>query len=279
MSDTHDPTNRSEPDDLRFAPPPAEQPDRAAEAAASSDAAPDTAADEFALSSAEVDLDAALAAISALDDVLAEKEAAERAEIERERAVERAQAEREARLKNPELFFPMPPLTTMQRGRLDSVLPALVLIGAGAWLTFTLTSGGPAPSLALITLLAGGIPGVILLARWLASGRWAIGALFWGLSLALVSGISAALLTQDALVSGWPLLAAGPGLAFMVTAVAAGEGRLLLPGALLTLSSLAALLVTDRRLPDELLALLATAWPAAIIAIAVLLLLPLLARR
>lgn len=235
-------------------------------------------ADELS-SAPEVDLDAALAAISALDDMLAEQEAAEQAELARQQADEDTRANRQARLQNPELFFPMPSLSTLPRGRLDSVVPALALIGIGAWLTFTLTTGGGVPSPALLVLVIGAGLGLSLLVHWLASGRWALGALFFALCILLVGGIFSFVLFQGTLPRDWPLLLMGPGLAFFITGVIAREGKLLLPGLLLAISSLVALVVTNQMLPEGTLATLAGLWPLALVIVAALLLLPRFARR
>ncbi|HLV37303.1 MAG TPA: hypothetical protein VKY59_19445, partial [Spirillospora sp.] len=179
----------------------------------------------------------------------------------------------------PELFFPMPSLSTIQRGRLDSVVPALVLIGIGAWLTFALTTGTGAPSIGLLALVMGGGLGLTLLVHWLNSGRWALGALFFALCILLMGGIFAFIWLQGTLPTDWPLLLMGPGLAFFITGVIAREGKLLLPGLLLAIGSLAALLVTNRLLPDTTISLLAGLWPLALVIVAVLLLLPRFARR
>jgi hypothetical protein len=230
-------------------------------------------------SAPEVDLDAALAAISALDDMLAEQEASELAELARQQAEEDARAKRQARLQSPELFFPMPSLSMMQRGRLDSVVPALALIGIGAWLTFALTTGTSAPSLGLLALVIGAGLGLTLLVHWLNSGRWALGTLFFGLCSLLVGGIFAFVFAQGTLPTDWPLLLMGPGLAFLITGVIAREGKLLPPGLLLVISSLAALAVTNRLLPEGVLSTLAGLWPLALVIVAVVLLLPRFARR
>ncbi|MAS36802.1 MAG: hypothetical protein CL610_22545 [Anaerolineaceae bacterium] len=227
----------------------------------------------------EVDLDAALAAISALDDVLAEEEAAEQAELARQQAEEQARADRQERLRNPELFFPMPSMSMMQRGRIDSVVPALVLVGSGAWLTFALTTGAGMPPPILLALVVCGGVGLTLLARWLASGRWALGALFFALNFVLAGGILALLLAQGTLPRDWPLLIIGPGVAFFITGIVAGESRVLLPGLLLAASSLVALLMTNDLLPRSTTSVLAGLWPAAILIILILLILPRFARR
>lgn len=74
----------------------------------------------------DLDVDAALQAVSSLSDMIAEKEAVEQ-------AVATAEAERSAREEefrsNP---FPRPPMSSLQRGQIASIVPALALIAIGA---------------------------------------------------------------------------------------------------------------------------------------------------
>ena len=97
-----------------------------------------------------LDIEAALAAVSTLSDVMAEQEAAELARIARIEAEAQAKVERQARMENPERFFSVPPLTTLKRGQLASIIPAVWLIGLGAWLTFTMTSTHTSPDTSLL---------------------------------------------------------------------------------------------------------------------------------
>ena len=223
----------------------------------------------------ELDLDAALAAVSTLDDMLAEQEAAEQAEIARQEAEVEAEQQRIARMERPELFFPMPPVLAMQRGRFDSVIPALALILIGIWLTFTLTTGAVVQTPLLVLALAGAAA-LAFLARWLASGRWALGSLFFALLILLTGAVLAVLVLNGMLAQGWPLLLVGPGLAYLLTGIIAGESRLLLPGVGLCFSGLAALILSYQIVAGSTLAAL---WPAALVILLVLFLLPSLARR
>lgn len=309
MTDEHEHPPKPDPDiagdDLRFAPPVEAEADDLTHADDADAAAPvqDDVQDDAQAESAEsdvaqdvpqpaddadadvlptapeVDLDAALAAISALDDILAEQEAAEQAELERQRAAEQALAERQARMERPEQFFPMPPVMTMQRGRIDSVVPALVLIAIGAWLTLTLTSEGSLPAAPLLILAAVGGLSVTLLARWLASGRWALGLLFFALAGLLTGGLFVVLAQQGSLPVAWPLLVAGPGAAFFLTGILAGDRRLLPPGLLIVLCSLIGLVVTQGLLPGEIVTVAASLWPVVLGIILVLVLLSITGRR
>jgi hypothetical protein len=286
-------------DDLRYAPPEVQDSEPVsddADAAVDDSPAALTASDEDALETlrlfppepsdvmpGDLDIEAALAAVSSISDMLAEKEAEELAEVERAEAARQAAAERQARLEHPERFFPVPPQTTLHRGQMASVIPALVLIGLGAWLTFTLTTSKAAPDPALmIGALAGGAA-LMLLSRWLTAGRWARGALFFALAL-LFGGGTILFLAQPAspgLGRGWPLLVAALGLAIMLTGILAqpSDRRLLWPGLLLVAAGGAGLAVTLNLLNSDLLNLAATWWPVPVVLLLFLLLLPLVARR
>lgn len=240
--------------------------------------------DVAAFSSSEgVDIEAALAAVSTLSDMLAEQEAAEQARIAQAEAEARAAEERRMRVEHPELFFPVPPQTVLKRGQMASVVPALLLMGIGAWLTFALTATQTPPSGALIAaVLVGGVV-VSLLARWLSSGRWANGSLFTALALLLVAGISAYLTlpTSPGYTRGWPLLLAGLGAAFILTALLAyqPDRRLIFPGLLLIVAAGVALTVTMNILPVGVLSLTANLWPVALVVVLLVWLLPVLRRR
>lgn len=274
-------------DELRFAPP-LDAPDEAAIEEALD--APDEAAIEEALAAitappepfdSPLDVDAALAAVSRLDDILAEEEAAEQARLAREQAEAEAAEQRAARLRHPEYFFAMPPLLITQRGRVDSVVPALALIAVGAWLTFTLTTSAapPDPLLALVVIAAA--LSATLLARWLAAGRWARGLLL--LALLILAGAAALYLVAagPGLAAGWPLLLLAPAAAFAGVGLLARprQPRLLLVAALLAAAALAGLAVAANVIPPATQAQIAPLWPIAAAALLVALALPLLRRR
>jgi len=268
------------PDELRYAPPVDEAPEDespADETEFASEDNPDSPVAE------ELDIAAALAAVSSLSDMLAEQEAAEQARIAQEEAEAQAQAERQARLEHPERFFPVPPMTTLKRGQSASVIPAIVLIVVGAGLTFALTAGNITLTPDLIAAVIGGGLGITLIARWLASGRWARGSLFFGLAFLLVGGIIFYLAQPASLgiERGWPLVLAGLGLPFVLTAFLAypSDRRLLFPGIALIAAGVIALTVTTGMLGDSLLTAASTFWPVALIALAIIWLLPIIFRQ
>ncbi len=230
-----------------------------------------------------VDIEAALAAVSSLSDMLAEQEAAEQAKIAQAEAEAQAAEERRMRVQHPELFFPVPPATVLRRGQLASVVPALLLIGLGAWLTFALTvAPSPLDGLIMAAVLLGGVS-VALLARWLSSGRWARGSLLVGLALLFMTGITLYLQQPAAMgfTQGWPLLVVGLGAAVLLTALLAypPERRLLLPGALLAVAGLIALVVTLGLLPAEVVTLAGTLWPVVLVVVLIVWLLPVVRRN
>lgn len=127
----------------------------------------------------DFDIDAALAALGSLDSVMSEQAAAEAAEQERLDAERRTEEEYQRWAESYQ--FPRPGMTRVQIGRPVSFIPAIGLIGLGALATF-----GSTLNLAITpTLLAGlasVVGGLALMSYWLASKRWARGALFLGLS-------------------------------------------------------------------------------------------------
>jgi hypothetical protein len=128
-----------------------------------------------------LDIDAALAAVGALPDLMAERDAAYDIERQRQQDVERTAEERERWRQG--YRFARPPQMRLQRGQPASVIPALILIAVGAYLTFALTLSQTPPAPGLVALLVCGAIGITLLSYWLNARRWARGALFGGLIL------------------------------------------------------------------------------------------------
>lgn len=230
-----------------------------------------------------LDIDAALAAVSSLSDVIAEQEAAEEARLARITAAEHAAAERQARIDRPEMFFDMPTAITLRRGHPASVVPAALLIGIGAWLTFTLTTSTTLPSNALLIGIALGGIGVALLAHWIASGRWARGAFFLGMLLLAVAGGSVFFAGADTpdLSAGWYLMVIAPGAALLLAAVLARplDRKLVLPGLTLILGGAAAFAISSGLLGTQIAAVVRMLWPVALAIVLALLVLPIIVRR
>jgi hypothetical protein len=229
-----------------------------------------------------LDIEGALAAVASLSDILAEQEAAEQARLARAEAEAIAAAERQTRLEHPELFFPMPPPATLHRGHIASVVPALLLILTGGWLTITLTIASPInPFLVAVVAIAG--IAVTLFVHWLSSGRWARGALFFALLL-LLMGVAIVYLVQPSapgLVQGWPLLLLAVGGAFLLAGLIGQpvERRVLLPALAFAVAGLSALTVTTGALSSTLAVAAASWWLLVALVVLVIWLLPVVFRQ
>lgn len=177
--------------------------------------------------------------------------------------------------------FPTPPASTLHRGQLASVVPALLLMGVGAYLTFLLTTSDVVLGVPAILALAVGGLGAMLVIQWISSARWATGSLFIGLVLLLTGGTVAFLILGDtlSLIEGYPLLLTAIGLAFVLTDVLVPSGRRVwLVGLLLGIAGLAGLVVTRQLLPSDVTAILSNLLPVAIGIVVVLVIAPLFQR-
>ncbi len=131
----------------------------------------------------EYDVEAALAALTTLNELAAPAPADEAPEAPAYGAP-------------PEGWhsdFRQPPLSALERGQAASVVPALLLVGVGVFFTMLLTSGLPLPAPDLVGAIALGAVGICLIAAWVSSGRWARGNLFMGV-VCLVGGALLAIL-------------------------------------------------------------------------------------
>ena len=228
----------------------------------------------------ELDIEAALAAVSSLSDAQAEREAEEaaaaavEAEREQESEAEEFEAAPPAPLKSP------PPLT-LRRGQLGSVIPALTLMGVGAWLTLSLTTDvGPLNNPVFVLGVVGAALILILTAQWLASRRWTRGILFVAVLALLLAG---ALYEDMVLRLGMagPLTLAALGGAFVLTGALGRppDRRLFLPGLLLLVGGAVAAVVSRGLLPGALPAGVAPYWWVVAAVLVVIWLLPVIFGR
>lgn len=185
----------------------------------------------------------------------------------------------------PPAFEPslaMPPMARLRRGQLGSLVPGLLLIGIGAWLTLTTTAGTP-PDLLLVIAVGVGAVVLTLLAQWISTGRWGRGYLFFAVFISLATAFFAFSFQPGglSLIRGWPLLIAALGVAMIVSTVLSrpSDQRLLPPGILLVTAGLIGVIVTSNVLPQRLLTAIAPWGPAVLIALTVLWLLPFVFRR
>lgn len=219
------------------------------------------------IAAAEVDLDAVLAA-AAISDAHAQEEAEER----------RTALKPTAYIP----MLPMPPLTTLQRGQLGSLVPGLLLVGGGAWLTFSAIAGR---AVAPEWIAAGVSAGVLLslLAYSLGNRLWTRGLVFVVIAALLIGGVFALGLLPGGidLTRGYPLLIGALGLAVILSAVLARPAypRLIPAGIVLIAASAAALAITSGYISSQLLSAAAPYWPVVVVVIVLLWLLPLVIRR
>lgn len=212
------------------------------------------------------DIDAALAAVASLSETVADAEAESHQQAE-------------------PTFVPemsMPPLTTLKRGQLGSLVPALLLIGVGAWLTLTTTTGAPPSPLLVAGVVIGGLV-LTLLAYWISSGRWSRGTLFFALVVLLVAGVIGFSLQPNGLnlTRAYPLLIVAVGLAVVLDGLLArpANARLIAPGALLVLAGVVGLTVTLNLIPPDVMTIAVPLAPVVLIVVVLLWLLPLVFRR
>ncbi len=220
-------------------------------------------------------IDAALAAVASFNEIVPEREA---------EAEARADAAHTAPAFVPAMQ--MPPLTTLKRGQLGSIVPALLLIGVGAWLTLLTTTGASPDPLLLVLVVVGGIV-LSLLAQWVGTGRWSRGVFLFALMVLLIAGAVAginAFAVQSGgidLVQGYPLLVTALGLAFLLDGILArpSNTRLIAPGVLLIVAGVVGLVVTLGLIPANILTFAAPLLPVVLVVAVVLVLLPLVFRR
>ncbi len=236
-----------------------------------------------------LNIDAALAALGSLTDVIAEREAEEareaarqaalKADAEEREAAARAAAEELARWK-ASYHMARPPMVKLGRGRIASVLPGVALMALGTYLTFAYTLGQP-PEPALLAALFAGWGALALLAYWLTAERWASGALFGALLIISAGSVTAHLLLNAQTVSV-PLYAAAFGAALALTGVLTRpiQGPLSVIGlAVLISSGLWLILESSGALSSALRDGLAVAAPFVLAVALILLLLPLIFQR
>lgn len=250
----------------------------------------------------DTDIDAALAAVASLgaadldeeifeDDLpyTPEAELATRAAPEVEITPAPNKRRREKQQKQPvDHYAPamrLPPASTLKRGQLGSVIPALALIGVGAWLTITTTSGGTV-DLSLLGLIGVGIVVLSLLAYSISMGRWTRGTIFFAALIALVGGVFV-FTTQPLnlpvgfnLVTGYPLFVVALGLAMFISALLSrplSRGAFA-PGIVLLAAGIIGSAVTFGLVPSDILQFAAPLWFVPIVALVLIWMLPLVFR-
>jgi hypothetical protein len=132
-------------------------------------------------------------------------------------------------------------------------------------------------------VVAAGSVAVSLLVWWLASGRWARGALFFALLL-LLTGLTMVYLMQPSapgLVQGWPLLLVAAGVAVLLAGLMGQpvERRMLLPALAFVVAGFVALAWATGAISSTLMSAAASFWPVIALLIATIWLLPVVFRQ
>ncbi|MCA9907601.1 MAG: hypothetical protein KC519_03055 [Anaerolineae bacterium] len=227
-------------------------------------------ADLLAREQLDLDVDAALAAVASLSDIVADREVSEDAAL----AADQPSTA-------PVLSFAPPKPIALRRGSLAAIIPAAILIVAGALLTLATTSGAVVP-MQFVVWGAIGAVGLLLISYWLSSRRWARGSFFFAALLLLSAAVFYAMTAPDGIgVKGFPLLIVATGVAFILPSLFARPvtRNVLLPGVLMIVGGLVALAFTFGIFDSSLLSLAAQyAWVAPVILL-VLWLLPVIFRR
>lgn len=258
----------------------------------------------------DLDVEGALAAVASLqeltrepEDVLEDDDIVEIQEFERveddeadefledfteEEAVEIALSEEDEVVEitpepsvTYETAFPHPPLSVLHRGQLASVIPAVLLIGIGGYLTFVFTTSDIEIQPILVASFGLIVLGIVLLSQWLSSARWTIGSFFLGLSFLLIGATSTYLTLPTNLtwIDGYPLLVTAIGIAFVVTDIVVPSGRRVwLIGLILAIIGLGGI-VSTTMLADIVLPSSDILLAVAVGIVVILLVLPLIFRR
>jgi hypothetical protein len=180
----------------------------------------------------------------------------------------------------PRLKMPAP--IRLHRAHPGSVIPALVLIGVGAWLTLANASGTPADPALVGLILTGGLM-LSFFVEWLFNGRWARGLLLVALMAAFGAG-GAALIAQSGVentLRAYPLLLSALGVAIVLCGLLARpvERVLLGPGMAFITAGIVGFLVLDGVIAASVLSTAAAFWFVPAFIVLLLLLLPVVFRR
>ncbi|MFN8378439.1 MAG: hypothetical protein U0452_07180 [Anaerolineae bacterium] len=178
--------------------------------------------------------------------------------------------------------LPVPSPIRVRRGQLGSLVPALALIGVGAWLTAAQVTGTTLDPLLVGAVLTAGLM-LSFLAAWIGNGRWSRGLLLVVL-LAVVGAGGGALVLNAGLfnaLGAYPLLLSALGVAILITAFISrpSERTLLGPALVFITAGIVGYLVLNGAVPSGLLSGAAAYWFVPALILLILVALPLFFRR
>jgi hypothetical protein len=234
----------------------------------------------------ELDIDAALAAVSQLT-LLTQDEPDATDEISDYHDDSDEVIEEFHRESSPEpeftVEFEQPRDLSMSRGQLASVIPALTLIILGGWLTFTFTTSDTALTVGLLFPVVLIAIGVIFLSQWLTSARWSRGNFFFGSSALLIGGVQLYLsqVTPDIANNGWSLWVVALGVAMFGTGYIALPRlpRLSIMGFLTIIAGAIGYILTSGTLDPSVIKFIGNLWFVGVAIIVFMMIAPMIRRR
>ncbi len=232
----------------------------------------------------ELDIDAALAAVSQLTLLTQDEPIDYSDESDYEPATEDTIQEFTRDTQSDYIVeFEQPRDLSMSRGQMASVIPALTLIILGGWLTFTLTTSNTPPSTGLLFSVILIAVGAIFLSQWLTSARWSRGNFFFGSSLLLIGGLQLyfSQVSPDMLYNGWTLWIVALGIALFGTGYIAVPRlpRLAIMGFVTIVAGAIGYVLTSGTLDPTLITFVSNLWFVGVAILVFLMIAPLLRRR
>jgi hypothetical protein len=178
--------------------------------------------------------------------------------------------------------LPVPAPLKVRRGQLASIVPGLVLIGVGAWLTVANVTGAPADPLTVGAVLAAGLV-LSFAVAWLTNGRWSRGLLLVVLLALFAAGGGALILNAGLLnaLAAYPLLLSALGVAILLAGLFGRprERAWLGPALVFILAGIVGTLVVNGAVPAGLVSAAGAYWFVPAVILLILVALPLFFRR
>ena len=178
--------------------------------------------------------------------------------------------------------LPAPRPLTLRRGSPGSLVPALFLIGIGAWLTVANVTHTPVNPLLFGAVVSGGIV-LSLVAAWLGNGRWSRGLVLVVL-LALFSAGGGVLISNAGMgsaLTAYPLILSALGVAILLAALLARprDRGMLGPAIVFIAAGIVGYLVLNGAVPAGLVNAASLYWFVPAVLLLILVALPLFVRR
>jgi hypothetical protein len=179
--------------------------------------------------------------------------------------------------------FEQPRDLSMSRGQLASVIPALTLIILGGWFTLILTTSDIPPTAGLLFSVSLIAIGAIFLSQWLTSARWSRGNFFFGSSSLLIGGIQL-YVTQASpatVNNGWSLWIIALGIALLGAGYIAVPRlpRLVIMGLLTIIAGGIGYILTSGVIDPSVIKFVSNLWFVGVVILVFMIVAPLIRRR